>query len=261
MAAMQITLIAGADGTALAYELAALMMSDADALTVIAPVVRDRWSLGLKVSPDLDALLATRDGRPPTHAVADELRSIGYSPAWQRPSDVDIASQLVRTELLGAGYSLTEATLATAHRRDIPFRLLPQSDDRAELNIVVGDEAPHAIHITEFLATPSAHEPREIVLVAESWSVSDPVRDALHATDVLVLGPSSRTLAIDPVLRTPGLLDAIEDELPVLVLDHPDDAPTAMVRAAGLRENDPGRATLVGGDATVVLASARKVVR
>jgi 2-phospho-L-lactate transferase/gluconeogenesis factor (CofD/UPF0052 family) len=258
MTDMRITLITGADGAPFVHDLAAQLAPD-DELTVIAPTVRDHWSAWLKACPDLDALLDSA-AVVPSFAVADQLRSIDYSPSWQRTSDQHIASRLVRTELIGTGFSLTDASIAAAARSGLPYRLLPVSDDRAELHVVVGPE-PHAIHIGEYLDAPDAHEPSETVLVAESWSVSSPVVTTLEAADVLVLGPSSRTLAIDPVLRAPGFLDAVRADLPVLVVEHADSAPEALVRVAGLREADPGAAQSVPADPAIVIARAREVAR
>ena len=254
---MRITLISGADGASFVHELAAAV-GPGDELTVVAPIVRDHWSAWLKACPDLDALL-TPPGVAPTFGVADQLRSIDYSPAWQRASDQVVATRLVRTELIGTGYSLSQATLAAASRAGLGYRLLPMSDDRAELHVVVGDEQPRAVHVEEYLADPSAHVPSETVLVAEAWTVSSAVADELRDSDVVVLGPSSRTLAIDPVLRTPGLLDALGAQVPVLVVEHADTAPPALVTAAGLRESDPGRAHPVPADAPAVAARAKEL--
>jgi LPPG:FO 2-phospho-L-lactate transferase len=256
---MRITLITGADGVAFARGLAEALGS-ADELTVVAPIVRDHWSAWLKACPDLDALLEP-SGVTPTYAVADRLRAIDYSPEWQRTSDQTVATRLVRTELLGTGYSLSQATLAAASRGGLGYRLLPMSDDRAELHVVVDGEQPRAVHIGEYLAEPAAHTPTETVLVAEAWSVSPTVASQLRGTDVLVLGPSSRTLAIDPVLRTPALLDSIDSSVPVLVVEHADTAPADLVRAAGLRADDPGSAEPVAADVAAVVDRIRRAAR
>jgi LPPG:FO 2-phospho-L-lactate transferase len=256
---MRITLITGADGTDFARDLADALGDDGE-LTVVAPIVRDHWSAWLKASPDLDALLEPR-GVSPTYAVADRLRAIDYSPAWQRTSDQTVATRLVRTELLGTGYSLSQATLAAATRSGLGYRLLPMSDDRAELHVVVEGEQPRAVHIGEYLADAEAYTPTETVLVAEAWTVSPTVATQLGETDVLLLGPSSRTLAIDPVLRTPALLDALPASVPVLVVDHVDTAPADLVRVAGLRAADPGAAEAVPADVPAVLDRIRQVAR
>lgn len=259
MASMRITLIVGADAAPFALDLAALL-EPADELTVIAPTVRDRWATGLKICPDLDALLDCATAIHPTFAVADELAAIGYSPAWHRPSDRDIATQLIRTELLGAGYSLTDATAAMAARRGLTFRLLPMSDDRAELHVVLTEpNGPRAIHVAQYLAATDNLAADDVVLVAETWSVTKEVSDQLAASDVLVLGPSSRTLVIDPVLRTPALLESLGAETPVLVVEHVDSAPPTLMRAAGLGQADPATAEHVPADAAAVLRRARQL--
>lgn len=261
---MRITLVSGADGASFVHSLA-VALDPSDELTVVAPVVGDHWSAWLKACPDLDGLLAP-SGRATTFAVADELRAIDYSPAWHRTSDQAVASRLVRTELIGTGYSLSEATLAAAARAGLPYRLLPMSDDRAELRVVVEGgadaEGQHAMPLGEYLADPASHVPTETVLVAEAWTVSSSVVEQLGRTDVVVLGPSSRTLAIDPVLRTPGLLDALPASMPVLVVAHDDPAPADLVRVAGLRADDPGIPQLleVGVTAADVVAAARRTV-
>jgi LPPG:FO 2-phospho-L-lactate transferase len=254
---MRITLITGADGVTFARDLAAAL-APTDELTVVAPTVRDHWSAWLKACPDLDALLSPPDVTP-TYAVADQLRAIDYSPAWQRTSDQTVATRLVRTELIGSGFTLSQASLAAASRAGLGYRLLPMSDDRAELHVVVGGDEPRAVHVGEYLADPSAHTPSETVLVAEAWTVSPDVVAQLGGSDVVVLGPSSRTLAVDPVLRTPALLEALPPDVPVLVVDHADPAPADLVRVAGLRAADPRLAAPVAADVAAVVARLRTV--
>lgn len=249
---MRITLITGSDGATFARELATSLPAG-DELTVVAPTTRDHWSAWLKACPDLDGLLTPSDVVP-TFAVADQLRAIEYSPAWQRTSDQTVASRLVRTELIGTGYSLSQATLAAATRAGLPYRLLPMSDDRAEMHVVVAGDEPRAVHVEEYLASPGTFDPTETVLVAEAWTVSPAVATQLAQTDVLVIGPSSRTLAVDPVLRTPSLVESLSASARVVVVDHDDTAPADLVRAAGLRADDPAGAEHVPADVAAVVA-------
>lgn len=258
MAGMRITLITGADGAAFALDLAA-GLAPGDELTVIAPTVRDHWSAWLKASPDLDVLLGPF-GTPASYAVADQLRTIQYSPDWQRTSDQAVAHRLVRTELIGTGFTLSDATRAAATRAGLPYALLPMSDDRAELHVVVGGDDPRAIHLNEYLADPSTFDASETILVAEAWGVSPTTAAALAQTDVLVLGPSSRTLAIDPVLRTPGLVEALPDGLAVLVVDHTDTAPAELITVAGSGADDPAGARPVPAEPSAVIDLARDMV-
>ena len=256
MASMRILLVVGADGAPFARELGGLLGPD-DELTVVAPTVRGHVSAGLQASPDLDGLLSPSVA---TYAVADALEAVGYTPPWQRASDQAVAARLVRTELVVTGTGLTDATVAAGIRAALPYRLLPMCEERAEFRVVIGADEPRAIPVDEYLADPTAHDPTQLLLVADQISVSAALSSALQACDVLVLGPSSRTLAIDPVLRTPGFRDLVPDALPVLVVEHQDTAPPELVRVAGLPEADPGRPAPAPADATSVLELARKVV-
>ena len=257
MARMRILLVVGADGAPFAHELGELL-EPGDELTVVAPTVRGHVAAGLQASPDLDGLLAPTT--PATYAVADALEAVGYTPRWQRAGDQAVAARLVRTELVTTGTALTDATIAAGIRAALPYRLLPMCEDRAEFRVVVGADEPRAIPVDEYLADPAALEATQLLLIADQISVSSAVSQALLECDALVLGPSSRTLAIDPVLRTPGFRDLVSDDLPVLVVDHTDSAPAELVRVAGLRETDPGRPESVPADAGAVLDRARKVV-
>jgi LPPG:FO 2-phospho-L-lactate transferase len=238
---MRIVLMTGGDGSDLAHGLTTLLTSD-DTLDVVVPVTRDLWGHGLKVCPDVDAFLALQGGAASTFAVADELAAVGFAPAWMRPSDADVARQLIRTELLQAGYTLGDATAAMATRASLPFGLRPVSDDRAELHVVVDEpDGRRAIHVAEYLADPHAHRAVDATIVTTSWSVSAPVREIVTAADVVVLGPSSPVFSLDPLLATPGLLDLLTAPVLVVGRDEPEAVP----------------ATPVPNDAAEVLAAVR----
>jgi LPPG:FO 2-phospho-L-lactate transferase len=208
---MRIVFLTDGDGTDLAHGLAALL-SDDDMLDVVVPVTRDHWTHGLKCCPDVDAFLTLPrdDVAAPTFTVADELAAVGFSPSWVRPSDAEIARQIQRTELLQAGYTLGAATTAMAARVSLPFGLLPASDDRAELHVVVEEpDGRRAVHVAEYLAEPQAHQAVEATIVTASWEVSAAVREVVGNADVILVGPSSPVLSLDPLLATPGLGDAM----------------------------------------------------
>ena len=251
---MRITIVAGADAASFVHDLAALL-EPTDELRVIAPTVRGHVAAGLQASPDLDGLLSSASTS--TYAVAEALAKVEFTPEWQRASDQAVAARLIRTQLLSTGAALTDATIAASLRAGLPFRLLPMCDERAEFRVVIGTDEPRAIHIGEYLADPASHEPTQLLLVADQIAVSSAVSEALTDTDVLVLGPSSRTLVIDPVLRTPGFLELVNDDLPVLVVDHADDAPADLVRVSGLGQPDPGTSRRVPDEAEAVLEAAK----
>lgn len=189
---MRLVMLTGGAGAPLAHALAGLV----DDLTVVAPTTRDGWVTGLKRSPDLDALMAPADR--PTFGVADALGAIGFGAAWHRADDAEMARRLVRTELLHAGFSLTEATEAMAARLGLPFRLVPLSDDRGELHVVVeGPDGQRAVHLDEHAAGGGAVDAP--VFVRESWAVSETVTAAVTESDAIVVGPPDPALGTLPL--------------------------------------------------------------
>ena len=100
-------------------------------VTVIANTADDLWVHGLKVCPDLDTVMYTLgDGIDPergwgrrdeTWSVKTELAAYGVEPTWFGLGDRDIATHLVRTQMLDAGYPLS-----AGHRGAVPALALPR---------------------------------------------------------------------------------------------------------------------------------------
>lgn len=261
---MHLTLLGGADSAGFARDLAELL-DDGDELSIVFNTARDMWAHGLKHSPDADALLtALCKGAPtiPTYAVADDLADLGAEPSWFRPSDQDIAVQLVRTELMHAGFSLTEVTAALAARRGIATRLLPMTDDRVEQHVITdGPDGSRAIHVEEFLARHGDQSAKDLVLVADDWKASREALDAIESADVIVLGPGSLSLTLMSLLRTPGLVEAIAaSAAPVVDVRTADTAPESL--AAHTRNVELFFDLTVRAEphAAAVLSTARKLI-
>lgn len=258
---MHLTLLGGAESAGFTRDLAALLGED-DSLSVVFNTSRDMWAHGLKRSPDADAFLTTLDSatpRSPSFAVAEEISGLGIGPAWLRPSDQDVALQLVRTELLQAGFSLTEVTAALAARRGITTRLLPMTDDRVEQHVVAeGADGSRAIHLEEFLSGPAGQPAKDLVLVADDWSASKEAMAAIEEADVIVFGPASLALTLMPLLRTPGLVEAVAASgAPVVDVHVVDHAPPSLAALAGNVELKFDLAVKCEPDPRAALYSAR----
>ena len=135
-------------------------------ITVIANTADDWWIHGLKVCPDLDTLMYTLgDGIDPqrgwgrrdeTWSIKTELQEYGVERTWFGLGDRDIATHLVRTQMLEAGYPLSEVTRALCRRWLAPtygdtLRLLPMSDDRVETHLAIADdESPSGRRVVHF---------------------------------------------------------------------------------------------------------------
>jgi len=194
------------------------------AVTAIVNVGDDVTLHGLRICPDLDSVMYTLGGGADsergwglageTWVVKEELAAYGAEPTWFGLGDRDLATHLVRTRMLGAGYSLSAVTEALCARWRPGVRLLPASDDRVETHVVVdsadgGGEV--ALHFQEWWVREHARRPaRRFVFVgAEAAKPAAGVLEALSEADVVLLAPSNPVVSIAPILAVPGLRDAV----------------------------------------------------
>lgn len=196
-------------------------------ITVIGNTGDDITVAGVRVCPDLDTVLYTLGGgvddrqgwgrADETHAVQEELRTLGVGPDWFTLGDRDIATHLARSLWLGQGRSLSEVTGRLAARWGLPdlgVRLLPVTDTPIETHVVVeGDqEVPErAMHFQQWWIEHRAGIPALRFTVAGlDRAVPAPgVLDALRGADVVLLPPSNPVVSIGIILGVPGVRDAL----------------------------------------------------
>ncbi len=204
---------------------------DADAeVTVVANTADDWWIHGLKVCPDLDTVMYTLgDGidlergwgrRDETWSAKEELAAYGVEPTWFGLGDRDIATHLVRTQLIDAGYPLSKVTEALCRRWLTPVwgdrvRLLPMTDDRVETHVAVADpESPsgrRVVHFQEYWVRLRAEVAAETVVVVgiDDSSPAPGVLDALAGADLVLFPPSNPVVSVGTILGVPGVRDAL----------------------------------------------------
>lgn len=194
-------------------------------VTVVANTADDWWIHGLKVCPDLDTVMYTLgDGidvergwgrREETWSAKTELEAYGVEPTWFGLGDRDIATHLVRTQMLEAGFALSQVTEALCRRWQPGVRLLPMSDDRVETHIAIADpESPsgrRVVHFQEYWVRLRAEVPAESVLVVgqETATPAPGVLDAITDTDLVVLPPSNPVVSVGTILGVDGIRDAV----------------------------------------------------
>jgi LPPG:FO 2-phospho-L-lactate transferase len=199
-------------------------------VTVVANTADDWWIHGLKVCPDLDTVMYTLgDGidvergwgrRDETWSAKGELEAYGVEPTWFGLGDRDIATHLVRTQMLEAGFTLSQVTEALCRRwlADVHggrVRLVPMSDDRVETHVAVADaESPSGrsvIHFQEYWVRLRASVPAEAVLVVgqDAATPAPGVLDAIAEADLVVLPPSNPVVSVGTILGVPGIRDAV----------------------------------------------------
>ena len=229
MSALRVTALAGGIGAArfLTGLLEVLADSHPDAqVTVIGNTADDVLLHGLHISPDLDTVMYTLGGgvhaeqgwgrSQETFTVSDELRAYGVGPQWFTLGDRDVATHVVRTQML-LGYPLSKVTEALCRRwfADLPVdvRLLPMSDDRVETHVVAVDPEAgrRAMHFQEWWVRYRAGLPAETIALVgiESATPAPGVVAAVEQADVVLLPPSNPVVSIGPILSVPGLREAV----------------------------------------------------
>src|SRR5690606_36972303 len=180
---------------------------------------------GLRICPDLDTVMYTLGGgineeqgwgrAGETFTVKEELAAYEVEPQWFGLGDRDLATHIVRTQMLSAGYPLSQVTEALCARWRPGVRLLPMSDDRVETHIVVADEdGRRAIHFQEWWVRLRASVPaRQIVLVGADEARPAPgVLEAIQAADFVIFPPSNPVVSIGAILQIPGIRAALEEK-------------------------------------------------
>ncbi|MCR1782724.1 2-phospho-L-lactate transferase [Nocardioides carbamazepini] len=199
-------------------------------VTVIANNADDWWIHGLKVCPDLDTVMYTLgDGIDPergwgrraeTWSAKEELAAYGVEPTWFGLGDRDIATHLVRTQMLDAGYPLSQVTQALCRRWLTPaygdtLSLLPMTDDRVETHVAVADpDSPsgrRVVHFQEYWVRLRAEVPAEqVVFVGMDETTPAPgVVEAITGADLVLLPPSNPVVSVGTILGVPGIRDAV----------------------------------------------------
>ncbi|GHH59014.1 2-phospho-L-lactate transferase [Lentzea cavernae] len=191
-------------------------------VTAVVNTGDDVWMHGLRITPDLDTCMYTLGGGIDTErgwgregeswTVKEELAAYGAEPTWFGLGDRDIATHLVRTRMLRAGYPLSAVTEALCDRWKPGVRLLPMSDDRVETHVVVEiDGETKAIHFQEWWVKHRAGLPAKsfAYVGAETATAGPGVLEAIGEADAVVLAPSNPVVSVGTILNVAGVRDAL----------------------------------------------------
>jgi LPPG:FO 2-phospho-L-lactate transferase len=222
---MRITVLSGGVGGArFLTGLRAVLDPAADPIIVIGNTADDVWMFGLRICPDLDTVMYTLGGgiddergwgrEDETWNAKEELAAYGVEPSWFGLGDRDLATHLVRTQMLSAGYPLSDVTAALCERWKPGVTLLPMTDDRVETHVVIADGGVEggrrAVHFQEYwvrLHAPQAFDVRPVGI--DDAAPGPGVLDAISTADVLVIPPSNPVVSVGTILGVPGVADAV----------------------------------------------------
>ena len=181
-------------------------------LTVIANTADDDEFWGLLVCPDVDATIYRLAGvfddavgygqKGDTFLTLEALGRLG-EPMWFRIGDRDLATHVLRSDMLNNGSRLTETALELCRRFGLTSHVLPMTDDKVRTRFVTdrGTLSFQEYFVRERLA-PALHSID--IAGGDSAEPSPEVTAALVDADLVVVGPSNPLISVEPILKVIG---------------------------------------------------------
>lgn len=198
-------------------------------LVVIVNTADDEVIYGLHVSPDVDTVLYALSGigdwergwgiAGDTFRCNEALGRLGRE-NWFRIGDADLATNLLRTELLSSGMRLSEVTELIARRLGVRCRVIPMTDSRVRTTVLTS-EGPMSFQ--QYFVKRRA-EPEVLGITVERSPDEEPapgVIEALTGSEAVIVAPSNPILSVRPILETRGVLDALRSSGAVRVAVSP----------------------------------------
>ena len=218
MAGTILALAGGVGGAKLARGLAGVL--DPGRLTVAVNTGDDFEHLGLPISPDLDTVMYTLSGRANADTgwgVADETWSFMEALAdcggetWFQLGDRDLATHVMRREMLIGGKSLSEATDALAGALGVQHRIVPMSDQPVR-TVVETDEGtlPFQEYFVRRRCEPrvSSFRFEGIETALPSPGLAGALKDP--TLEAVVICPSNPYVSVAPIVGMPAIAAFID---------------------------------------------------
>ena len=144
-----------------------------------------------------------------TFNAMDAMRASGAVDAWFNLGDQDLATHVLRTQLLHEGRTLSQATAALCDMLfGVPIDVLPMSDDPVTTRIDVIDAVgePLDLHFQEYWVKRHAEDPVKGIRFEgiERAAPAPGVLDAIAGADIVLLCPSNPVVSIGPIRRCPA---------------------------------------------------------
>jgi LPPG:FO 2-phospho-L-lactate transferase len=215
-------------------------------LTIIVNTGDDFEWWGLHISPDLDSITYVLsdslskdrgwgvDGD--TFQCLEAMRRLGQ-PAWFQIGDKDLATHLLRTQLLQSGKTLSTATVEITRELRIAAAVLPMSDSRVETRVTTPEGE---VSFQDYFVKRRYQD--QVISVrfvgAEEAKPASGVIEAILKADTVLFAPSNPITSIGPILAVPGIRDALKQTkasvaaISPIVGDAPVSGPAGALMAA-----------------------------
>ncbi|GMG88367.1 2-phospho-L-lactate transferase [Biformimicrobium ophioploci] len=198
-------------------------------LCIVANTADDFEHLGLNICPDLDTVMYTLAGlsdREKGWGLAGEswnclsaLEAAGGE-TWFLLGDKDIATHLVRTGMMNAGRSLSEATAKLCKQLGLNVSLLPMSDDPVRTMVqTAGGELPFQEYFVRERCAPEVSGFR-----FDGLEKARPQPEFLRTVEdsalrAIIICPSNPFVSVEPIISLPGIREGMaSSQAPVIAV-------------------------------------------
>ena len=227
MTVKYLALSGGVGGAKLAFGLTQVV--PAGELAIVANTGDDFEHLGLHVSPDIDTLLYTLAGinnpktgwgrDAETWSFMEALREVGAN-TWFQLGDKDLALNVLRTDALRSGTTLSEFTADMAKRWGISSRIIPMSNETVR-TVIDTDLGP--LDFQDYFVRRRC-EPVAQSIQFRGASDAAPVSElqevlTCDSLAAIVICPSNPYISINPILSVPGIRESLRScDVPVVAV-------------------------------------------
>ena len=202
-----------------------------DQMTVVANTGDDFEHLGLNICPDVDTVLYTLadwNNKELGWGQAEEswnflgaLKRLGGED-WFSLGDRDMATHILRTQLLGAGASLSEVIEQLSAKMNIAHRIVPMTDERVRTQVHCTDQ--RTLSFQHYFVRDRC-QPE---VTGFEFSGIDKARPSAGFSAVLarplsavIICPSNPFVSVAPILEIPGVVAQLRAaRVPVVVISN-----------------------------------------
>ena len=182
-----------------------------NSIAVILNVGDNVWKYGLYICPDIDTIFYGLSGlldvsrgwgiRGDTFNFIDQIGELGLE-NWFRIGDRDLATHVVRTELIRQGMTLTQVTEYFRSVYKLKAILIPISNDSIETRIVT---SRGEMNIQEFWVRYKA-TPKVVRIVykgAKNSRITNKAIRLIRNSERIIIAPANPISSIGPMLAIP----------------------------------------------------------
>jgi LPPG:FO 2-phospho-L-lactate transferase len=183
-----------------------------NSIAVILNIGDNVWKYGLYICPDIDTIFYGLSGlldvgrgwgiKGDTFNFMDQIGKLGLE-NWFRIGDRDLATHVLRTELIRKGMTLTEVTEYFQSAFKLKAKLVPVSDDTIETRIVT---SRGVMNIQEFWVKYKG-APKVVGVVykgAINSRLTAGVLRLIRSSEKIIIAPANPISSIGPSLSVPG---------------------------------------------------------